>query len=92
MRLWYRTGVPDIAAERDREETYRTWLLSSASEPEGQAATGSACYSGRVSDGTCRDYLREKIMKRSGNTTNNRLLIFQGYKKAFFNASKRSGK
>ncbi|MDD6811220.1 MAG: hypothetical protein PUD93_05065 [Lachnospiraceae bacterium] len=63
-------------AERDGEETYRTWLLSSASEPTGQVATGSACYSGRVSFGTCRDYLREKMMKRSGNAVNIRLLIF----------------
>lgn len=39
-------------AERDWEETYRTWLLSSVSEPAGKGATGAACYSGRVSAGT----------------------------------------
>ena len=36
-------------AERDGEGTYRRWLLSGVPEPIGEGATGSACYSGRVS-------------------------------------------
>ncbi len=58
MRTLYRERpiarmcVSFVPAERDEEETYRTWLPSGVPELSGKGATGSACYSGRVSKGT----------------------------------------